>query len=72
MLPAVFPPRACGATGSSPGRADLVRENQLTVDDLIWPVFIHDKPGEREAIESMPGVERLSIDLLLEAVGRGD
>ncbi len=48
----------------------LVRENQLTVSDLIWPVFIHDKPGEREAIASMPGVERLSIDLLIDAVGQ--
>ncbi len=47
----------------------LVRENQLAVGDLIWPVFIHDKPGQREAIDSMPGVERLSIDLLLDAVG---
>jgi porphobilinogen synthase len=47
----------------------LVREHQLTADDLIWPVFVHDKPGQREAIESMPGVDRLSIDLLLEAVG---
>ena len=48
----------------------LVREQQLCVGDLIWPIFIHDRPGEREAIESMPGVERLSIDLLVEAVGQ--
>ena len=48
----------------------LVRENQLTVGDLIWPVFIHDKPAKREPIPSMPGVERLSIDLLLDAVGQ--
>lgn len=47
---------------------DLVRENQLAVGDLIWPVFIHDRPGQRESVPSMPGVERLSIDLLLEAV----
>ncbi len=48
----------------------LVRENHLTAGDLIWPVFIHEKLGTREAIESMPGVERLGIDLLVEAVGR--
>jgi porphobilinogen synthase len=42
----------------------LMREHTLTVDDLIWPVFVHDLPG-RVAIASMPGVERLSIDELL-------
>src|SRR3989338_3930270 len=44
----------------------LVRENQLTVDDLILPVFVLDGENRREAIDSMPGVERLSIDLLLQ------
>lgn len=46
----------------------LVRENQVTVDDLIWPVFVHDGENCRTPISSMPGVERLSIDLLVEAV----
>lgn len=45
----------------------LVRENQLTVDDLIYPVFVLDGEQRREAVASMPGVERLSIDLLVEA-----
>ena len=45
----------------------LVRENQLTVDDLIYPVFVLDGEQRREAVASMPGVERLSIDLLIEA-----
>ncbi|MGE7990729.1 porphobilinogen synthase [Pseudomonas sp. NPDC089554] len=45
----------------------LVRENTLTVDDLILPVFVLDGENRREEIPSMPGVERLSIDLLLEA-----
>src|SRR5690606_12791917 len=44
----------------------LVRENRLSVDDLILPVFVLDGEGRREAVPSMPGVERLSIDLLLE------
>ncbi len=44
----------------------LVRENVLTVDDLILPVFVLDGENRREAIPSMPGVERLSIDLLLQ------
>lgn len=43
----------------------LVRENQLSVDDLIYPVFVLDGSNRREAVPSMPGVERLSIDLLL-------
>jgi porphobilinogen synthase len=44
----------------------LMRENRLTVDDLIYPVFVLPGDGRREAVPSMPGVERLSIDLLLE------
>ncbi len=46
----------------------LVREHRLGTDDLIWPVFVLEGEGRREAVPSMPGVERLSIDqLLLEA-----
>lgn len=44
----------------------LVREHQLTVNDLILPVFVLDGENRREAVASMPGVERLSIDLLLQ------
>jgi porphobilinogen synthase len=43
----------------------LVRENTLTVDDLILPVFVCEGQNQREAVPSMPGVSRLSIDLLL-------
>ncbi|KAA1150687.1 porphobilinogen synthase [Pseudoalteromonas sp. FUC4] len=43
----------------------LMAENQLSVNDLIYPVFVLDGKDRREAIESMPGIERLSIDLLL-------
>ena len=41
----------------------LMRENQLSVNDLIYPMFILDGKNKREPIISMPGVERLSIDL---------
>jgi len=44
----------------------LMAEHQLTVDDLIYPVFVLEGENQREAIASMPGVERKSIDLLLE------
>lgn len=44
----------------------LMAEHQLTVNDLIYPMFIVDGDNKREAIGSMPGIERLSLDLLLE------
>lgn len=43
----------------------LMRENHLSVDDLIYPVFVLDGEDRREAVPSMPGVERMSLDLLL-------
>ena len=43
----------------------LMREHTLTAADLIYPVFILDGKNRREAVPSMPGVERLSVDLLL-------
>ncbi len=45
----------------------LVAENRLSTDDLIWPVFVIEGENRREAVASMPGVERLTIDLLTEA-----
>ena len=44
---------------------NLVRENALSPNDLIYPVFVVDGKQHREAVLSMPGVERLSLDLLL-------
>jgi porphobilinogen synthase len=44
---------------------NLVRENALSVHDLIYPVFVTDGTQRREPVASMPGVERLSLDLLL-------
>ncbi|HUL63118.1 MAG TPA: porphobilinogen synthase [Burkholderiaceae bacterium] len=43
----------------------LMREHRLTVDDLIYPVFVLDGTRKREAVDSMPGIERLSIDNLV-------
>ncbi len=43
----------------------LVREHALSVNDLIYPVFVLEGENRREAVGSMPGVERLSLDLLL-------
>ena len=49
---------------------NLVRENSLSPHDLIYPVFVLDGTGRREAVASMPGVERLSLDLLLPVAER--
>ncbi|MET0013697.1 MAG: porphobilinogen synthase [Sedimenticola sp.] len=43
----------------------LMRESTLTPDDFIYPVFVLEGEGNREAVPSMPGVERMSIDLLV-------
>ena len=48
----------------------LVRETTLTVDDLIWPIFLVDGEARREEIASMPGVERLSVDEAVRAAQR--
>ena len=47
----------------------LMREHRLSVDDLIWPVFVIEGEGRREPVPSMPGVERLSLDQLLIEAG---
>ena len=46
----------------------LVAENRLTADDLIYPMFIIDGKNQRSAVKSMPGIERLSIDLAVKEV----
>lgn len=47
---------------------NLVEENTLNVNDLIWPVFVLDGEKMRESIPSMPNVERYSIDILIDEV----
>ncbi len=47
----------------------LVCENRLSPSDLIWPLFLCEGENRREPIASMPGVERLSIDLAVKAIG---
>jgi porphobilinogen synthase len=48
----------------------LMRENRLSTDDLIYPVFVLDGKGRSEAVPSMPGVERVSLDRLLPVAER--
>ena len=51
----------------TPWMRDLVRETVLTPADLIWPLFVVEGSNERSPVKTMPGVERLSVDLCVEA-----
>ena len=62
-----FPQTRMRRTRATDWSRRLVAESALGVDDLIWPLFIIDGANERQTIGSMPGVERLSIDLALKA-----
>ncbi len=59
-----FPARRMRRNRVDAGTRRLVAENRLTVDDLIWPVFVIKGSGETTAVASMPGVERVSLDRL--------
>lgn len=48
----------------------LVRESHLSVDDLIWPLFVQDGRDRATPVPTMPGVERLSVDRLVDAAGQ--
>ena len=62
-----FPRTRFRRNRSSAALRDLTRETELSVNDLIWPVFVCDGSDQRQAIASMPGVKRLSVDLLVDA-----
>lgn len=51
----------------TPALRGLVQENRLSVDDLIWPIFLRDGVDMIEPVGSMPGVNRLSIDRAVDA-----
>ena len=70
LIPAPFPlsrPRRMRRDDFS---RRLMAENRLTADDLIYPVFVVAGQNQRVAVPSMPGVERLSLDLLLPVAER--
>ena len=68
-LNTVFPQRRMRRLRKHDFSRRLVAENQLTANDLIYPVFVIEGENHREAVPSMPGVERLTIDQLLIEVG---
>ena len=61
---AAFPRTRLRRMRRDPFSRRLMREQVLTADDLIWPIFVLDGVGRREAVASMPGVERMSLDVL--------
>lgn len=65
FIPSSFPLRRPRRIRKHEFSRRLVRENRLSVDDLIYPMFVLDGENRRESISSMPGIERLSLDLLL-------
>jgi len=67
-LPGAFPRVRMRRNRRDDWSRRLMRENVLTSDDLIWPVFVREGEGERTEIGSMPGVARLTVDLLVGAV----
>jgi len=64
-MPQSFPSTRMRRNRQTDWSRRLVREHRLSVDDLIWPTFVIDGQGKQQDIPSMPGVQRLSIDLLL-------
>jgi porphobilinogen synthase len=68
MTHASYPALRMRRNRKSPWARALVRENTLTTDDLIWPLFVIDGENRSEAVASMPGVSRWSIDLLVKQV----
>lgn len=60
-----FPQTRMRRMRADPFSRRLMAETQLTVNDLIYPMFILEGNNRREVIQSMPGIERLSVDLLL-------
>jgi porphobilinogen synthase len=66
-FPGAFPTTRLRRNRSEPWQRRLVAENVLTASDLIWPIFVREGAKAREKVLSMPGVDRLSIDLCVEA-----
>ena len=66
-FPPGFPATRLRRNRASDWSRRLVRENALTTDDLIWPIFLIDGKDTRVPVPSMPGVERLSIDHAVKA-----
>ena len=67
LAPASFPATRMRRNRAADWSRRLTREHSLSTDDLIWPLFVTAGRDKREPIASMPGVERLSVDLTVKA-----
>ncbi|MBK5144012.1 porphobilinogen synthase [Budviciaceae bacterium BWR-B9] len=65
IIPSAFPERRLRRVRCHDFSRRLVSENQLTVNDLIYPVFIMEGENQRQEVPSMPGVSRMTVDLLV-------
>jgi porphobilinogen synthase len=65
ITPAQYPAARMRRMRRDPFSRALMRENTITASDLIYPVFILDGVNQRQQVASMPGVERVSVDLLM-------
>lgn len=68
MITPSFPNNRLRRMRRSQNTRRLISENQLSASDLIYPMFVLDGENKRESVDSMPGIERLSIDNLLLAL----
>ena len=66
ITPATYPAARMRRMRRDPFSRALMRENVVTASDLIYPVFILEGENQRQQVASMPGVERVSVDLLLQ------
>jgi porphobilinogen synthase len=68
IVPAPFPRGRLRRTRMQKWTRDLVAETALKPADLIWPVFVIEGSGVRQPVKTMPGVDRVSIDVLIDVV----
>lgn len=69
-FPGGFPSTRLRRMRRDPFSRRLMQETRLSCDDLIYPVFVREGAAQREAVGSMPGIERLSVDQLLKEAGQ--
>lgn len=67
LAPGAYPAVRMRRTRAAPWVRRLVSETALSASDLVWPMFVIEGKAKRDAVASMPGVERLSVDLIVEA-----
>ena len=70
LVPAPFPRARLRRTRLQKWTRDLVAEHALKPADLIWPIFVIEGNGKRQPVKTMPGVDRLSIDVAIDEVAK--